>query len=86
MNQDLEYSIVDADRIEGDGRITNISIKKGSKKWNMAVLDDFFIFTLKLAVPSIDMKGHNTHIITLIFKDQQEKFILEKEFQFSYPD
>jgi hypothetical protein len=81
---------VDADKIEGEGKITNISLKKGSKKWNMAVLDDFLIFTLKFAAPSfvnfIDMKGHNTHIITLIFKDQQEKFILEKEFQFSYLD
>lgn len=52
----------------------------------MLSLDDFFIFTIKFAAPStvayIDIKGHNTHIATLTFKDHNNKFILEKELQF----
>lgn len=60
----------------------NISQKKSGKKWNMKTLDDFIIFVIKFVLPSkvcyIDMKGFNTYIMTLIFKDQSEKFILEK--------
>jgi hypothetical protein len=56
----------------------------------MSTLDDFFIFTIKFSAPSIvnyiDIKGYNTYIATLIFKDNNGKFILEKEFQFNTHD
>ena len=52
----------------------SISQKKSGKKWNMKTLDDFIIFVIKFVLPSkvcyIDMKGFNTYIMTLIFKDQ----------------
>jgi len=73
MNQELQYSIVDQDNIPGEGKITNIFIKKTSKTWNLPSGDDFFIFTIKFPAPSvvgfIDIKGCNTYIVDLIFKD-----------------
>jgi hypothetical protein len=86
MNQQLQYSIVDQDSIPGEGKITNITLKKMSKTWNLPSSDDFFIFTVKFPAPSvvafIDIKGSNTYIVDLTFKDYNDRFLTSKSLTF----
>jgi hypothetical protein len=81
---------VDQDSIPGEGKITNITLKKTSKTWNLPSGDDFFIFTIKFPAPSvvafIDIKGSSTYIVDLTFKDYNDRFLTSKSLTFNPHD